>query len=491
MKKVLLVYPGYIVREQPLNILYISAAAKAAGHAARLFEITPFRKRPLWGDPYRVMEEAFAEEVQSFEPDLIGFSVMSVNLRIAIILAERAKRLRPDVLVLFGGIHPTIAPEETIQHNSVDCLCVGEGEEAITELLAAMDGGRDLRTLAGLWVKADGKIFRNPGRPLFQNIDALPFPDRDALSPARLQAELYGVNLISSRGCPFPCSYCQNKFLMDLYRGQGPFVRYRSLENVFAEIDEIIRRYNPSRLSFSDESFTLNAKRLEEFCREYPRRYSIPFLCQTRPDLVDEETMWRLRDAGCDFMNMAIEAGNPKIRNDILLRNISDEKIVEAFGLARRYGIRTGSFNMIGLPEETKATIWDTINLNRALQPERMMCTIYMPFKGTALGEKCLDAGWLAHPVDDSEVYYTYVSIRHPSLSSRTLFGYQGFFDYYVRLSPKLYWLIHILRFFYQLLPTSTHRLPPFLRPARDAIINFVYNMKKILPSRGFFMKTR
>jgi anaerobic magnesium-protoporphyrin IX monomethyl ester cyclase len=491
VKKVLLVYPGYIVREQPLNILYISAAVKAAGHASLLFEITPYRKRPVWGDPYRVMRQAFERALASFEPDVVGFSAMSVNMKIALILAGSVKRLRPAALVLFGGIHPTIAPEETIREEAVDAICIGEGEETLTELLAALDNGRDLATLPGLWVKSAGRVCRNPVRPLVREVDALPFPDRDALPPERLQAELYGINILSSRGCPFPCAYCQNEFLMNLYRGQGPFVRFRSLENVFAEIDEVIRRYQPSRLSFSDESFTLNAKRLEDFCREYPRRYSLPFLCQTRPDLVDETTMRRLRDAGCDFVNMAIESGNPRIRNEVLRRNISNGQIVQAFTLARRFGIRTGSFNMIGLPGETRTTIWDTINLNKALQPDRIMCTVYMPFKGTALGEKCLETGWLAQPIDDSEVYYSYVSIRHPAIPARTLFGYQGFFDYYVRLPRRLVSLVHALRFPYQLLPAATHRLPPPLRIIREAVIDFVYRMKRFLPSPDFFMKTR
>ncbi len=491
MKKVLLVYPGYIVREQPLNILYISAAVKAAGHDSRLFEITPYRKRPVWGDPYRVMRQAFEAELASFEPDVVGFSVMSVNMKIALILAASVKRLHPQTLVLFGGIHPTIAPEDTIREDAVDAICIGEGEASLTELLAALEGGRDPAALPGLWVKSGGKVFRNPVRPLVRDVDALPFPDRDALPPERLQAELYGINILSSRGCPFPCAYCQNEFLMDLYRGQGPFVRYRSLDNVFAEIDDVIRRYRPSRLSFSDESFTLTPRRLEEFCREYPKRFSLPFLCQTRPDLVDETAIRRLRDAGCDFINMAIEAGNPAIRNDVLRRNITNEQIVRAFTLARRFGIRTGSFNMIGLPGETLATIRDTINLNKALQPDRIMCTIYMPFKGTALGEKCLEAGWLEHPIDDSEVYYTYVSIRHPALAARTLFGYQGFFDYYVRLPGRLAGLVHLLRLLYELLPTATHRLPAPLRIVREAVIDFVYRMKRLLPSPGFFMKTR
>ncbi len=491
MKKVLLVYPGYIVREQPLNILYISAAVKAAGHESRLFEITPFRRRPLWGDPFRIIKSKFEEALSSFQPDVVGFSVMSVNLKVALILAGLAKKMFSHISVVFGGIHPTIAPEETLAEPAVDAVAIGEGEGSFVEFLSALDAGKDFQLARGFWAKFDGQIFRNPVRPLLQDIDPLPFPDRDSLSPASLQAELYGVNLLTSRGCPYPCAYCQNAYLMELYKGQGRFVRHRSLENVFAEIDEVIAKYRPSRLSFSDESFTLNKVRLREFCAEYPKRYSLPFLCQTRPDLVDDETFRLLESAGCDFVNMAVEAGNPKIRNSVLKRNISTEKIIEAFSLARRYGIRTGSFNMIGLPEEDESTIWDTINLNKRLQPDRIMCTIYMPFRGTELGEKCLSGGWLEHPIDDSEVYYTVVSIRHPAISGRKLFGYQGFFDYYVRISPSLYWLVDGLRFFYQRLPTTTHHLPALLRLFREAVIDFVYRMKKFLPSPGFFMKTR
>ena len=296
MKKVLLVYPGYIVREQPLNILYIASAVKAAGHETAFFDVTPYRKRPLLGDEFRIMTAAFDRELEKFRPDVVGFSVMSVNTKISIVLAERVRRLLPSALNIFGGIHPTIAPEETIADPRVDAICLGEGEGAMTDWLAALDGAGDPSRIPGLWVKAGGRITRNATRPLLQEIDPLPFPDRGLLDPKRMNAELYGVNMLTSRGCPFPCTYCQNEFLMDMYKGLGKFVRYRSIDNVFAEIDEVLRVFKPSRLSFSDESFTLNKKRLAEFCDRYAKRYSIPFLCQTRPDLIDEETVRILAD---------------------------------------------------------------------------------------------------------------------------------------------------------------------------------------------------
>jgi radical SAM superfamily enzyme YgiQ (UPF0313 family) len=123
----------------------------------------------------------------------------------------------------------------------------------------------------------------------------------------------------------------------------------------------------------------------------------------------------------------------------VLQRNISTDQIVEAFTEAHRHGIRTGSFNMIGLPRETLATVRETITLNKRLQPDRIMCTVYMPFHGTALGEDCIAAGWLEHPIDDAEIYYTNITIKHPIIPGRTLFGYQGFFDYYVRLPRAIY----------------------------------------------------
>ncbi len=491
MLKVLLVYPGYIVREQPLNILYISSAIKAAGHQSHFFDLTPYRKRPLWGDPYRVIRQKFAEALLSFQPHVVGFSVMSVSLKIALILSQLTKELTPEALTIFGGIHPTIAPESTLQEGSVDIVCRGEGEETIVEFLSKLERGEDYASIRGLWVKTQQGIVRNPIRPLIQNLDTIPFPDRDVLPASRLQAELYGINLLLSRGCPYPCAYCQNEFLMDLYKGHGHFVRYRSLPNIFAEIDWLVEKYKPQRLSFSDESFTLNKKFLREFCTEYPKKYNLPFLCQTRPDLVDEETIALLKKAGCDFMNMAIESGNPTVRNQVLKRNISTEKIITAFTLARKYGIRTASFNMIGLPNEDMSALWDTIHLNKVLQPERIMCTVFMPFPGTKLGEECLEAGWLEHPIDDAEVYYTNATINHPIISGKTLFGYQGFFDYYVRLSPKLYWLVHFFRHLYQLLPKTSYNLSPLLRAIREFFIDLVYKLKRFLPNQNFFMKTR
>jgi anaerobic magnesium-protoporphyrin IX monomethyl ester cyclase len=491
MRKVLLAYPGYIVREQPLNVLYIGSAVRAAGHSVTFFDVTPFRRRPISGDPFRAMKKSFAALLDSYKPDLVGFSVMSVNYKIASVLAREVKDALPGALTIFGGIHPTIAPEETIADPVVDIVCRGEGEDTLAELLAALEERSDFTKIAGLWVKRNGEVTRNPVRPLIEDIDRIPFPDRDLLAPERLKAELYGINMLASRGCSFPCSYCQNEYLMNLYRGKGRFIRYRTIDNVFAEIDEIIRKYRPRRLSFSDESFTLNKKHLREFCERYSKRYSLSFLCQTRPDLVDEDTIRVLKDGGCDFINMAIEAGNPRIRNDVLRRNTPTEKIIEAFTLARRYGIRTGSFNMIGLPGEDMSTIWDTIRINRRLQPDRIMCTVYMPFLGTKLGEECLRGGWLEHPIDDAEVYYTNIAIKHPAISGRTLFGYQGFFDYYIRLSPKLYPLVHLLRWIYELLPKTSYRVSPLIRAVRESLIQFVYNMKRFLPSQGFFMKSR
>jgi radical SAM superfamily enzyme YgiQ (UPF0313 family) len=491
LKKVLLVYPGYIVREQPLNILYIASAVKAAGHRTAFFDITPFRKRPLRGNPFRIIKKSFAATLEELKPEVVGFSVMSVNYKIAAILARLAKEMNPATLNIFGGIHPTIAPEETLQNPAVDIICLGEGEGAVAELLTALDADVDYTTIPGLWAKKDGVFIRNPLRPISQDLDSIPFPGRELLDPRRLRGELYGINLLSSRGCPFPCSYCQNEYLMDLYRGHGRFVRYRSLENIIAEIDEVIHKYQPSRLSFSDESFTLDKKRLHGFCAEYARRYRIPFLCQTRPDLVDEDVIRTLKEGGCDFINMAIESGNSEIRNTVLRRNVLTEEIIEAFSLARRYGIRTGSFNMIGVPGEDTSKVWDTIQLNKLLQPDRIMCTVYMPFLGTKLGEDCIKAGWLKHPIDDAEVYYTNVAIRHPTISRRTLFGYQGFFDYYVRLSDKLYPIVHLLRRVYQLLPPTSYNLLPLIRIFRESMIKLVYRMKRFLPGPGFFMKTR
>ena len=184
---------------------------------------------------------------------------------------------------------------------------------------------------------------------------------------------------MTGRGCPYPCTFCQNKFFLEIYKGHGSFIRYRSFENIFQEMEQVIDKYKAERFYFSDETFTMNKERVIGFCGEYKKHFKNPFMCQTRVDCLDEDIVSSLKDAGCDHISLAIEAGNERLRTKVLKKSFKDEQIFKAFELAKKYDMKTQSFNMIGIPEETKETIFETVNLNKSLQPDRILCTIYRP----------------------------------------------------------------------------------------------------------------
>jgi anaerobic magnesium-protoporphyrin IX monomethyl ester cyclase len=489
--KILFVYPGYIVREVPLNVMYVSASVKAAGHESRLFHFSPYRRLSWTRSAAERIEEGFIETMRDFNPDIVGFSVMVQDYGITKRLSDIAgKTFRTPVI--WGGIQPILEPERSIGEAEVDYICTGEGEYAFVEFLERLERGRDPFTVPGIWAKdKKGNIHRNDRPDLVGDLDGLPFPDRDLLDPEYYRAELTGANILTARGCPFPCSFCQNKALIEHYRGKGKFIRYRGFDNVFREMEEVIDKYGAPSFYFSDEMFTLDRRRAIEFCREYKRRIKKPFMIQTRADYMDEELARVLAEAGCFMVNMAIESGNEHIRNVVLKKNIPSERIIEAYRLVRDYGMMASSFNMIGVPGETVDTIWETIEVNRRLKPDRILCSIFMPLPGTELGDYCRDNGLMTGDVTETTNYYSQVTVRNPDIPPRTLIGYQGFFDWFVLLPRGFHWAVHALRVIYQSLvppriPDGTAK-----RKLRETIIETVYQMKRFLPQKKLHVKAR
>ena len=480
-RRILLVYPGFIVREVPLNILYISASVKQAGYDTEVFELTKYLRRNSVVNPLKKILKDFYALLDYYQPDIVGFSVMTVGYDLTKELACVVKS--KGIKVIFGGIHPTITPETTIAEDFVDFICIGEGERSFVNFLNKYFKNEDCTNIKGIWCKDEnGRIYKNDVADLITDLDSLPFPNRDALDFSYYNAELTGANVLTSRGCPYPCSFCQNKFLLNLYKGKGPFVRYRSIESVLEEFALIISKYGTKCFYFSDEMFTLNRKRTLEFLSEYRLHFrGIPFMCQTRADCIDKELMESLKETGCHQINLAIESGNEYIRNEVLNKKISTDQIKTAFNLAKRYGIKTQSFNMIGIPGETKENIFETIGINRELKPERMLCTIFMPFHGTELGDECLEKGMVIADVKDASIYYSQVTIKHENLSLRQLIGYQGFFDWYVVWPRRLYFLIDFFRTIYQfLVPPMPHK-NPLANYLREKIIGTVYQSKRFI----------
>ena len=395
--KITFVYPDFFQYDDEnymaegriyLGIGYLSAYLKREGHDTSLIHLV----RP-------VSQEEFIARLEAESPDLLAFSSTTHMFRHVAKWTSWAKR-HMDSLTICGGAHPTIDPEGALAGSELDIICRGEGEEALAELAAALQEGRPFRDIASLWVRQGEEILRNPARPLIEDLDSLPYPDRAIFDPANFcdQQHERGT-LMASRGCPYDCSYCSNHVQKSIYPNKGSYVRFRSVDNVMGEIREIIESDTQGRLRymrFDDDILTIRREWFRELAGRYKREVQLPFICNSRVNLLDEELVRLFAGAGCSVICMGIESGNPELRRQVLNRSMSNQRVVEAFQLCRRHGIKTVSSNMVALPRENLESLLDTIRLNARAQPNCMQVSTYHPYPNTLLWQICDEAGYLS-----------------------------------------------------------------------------------------------
>ncbi|MFQ5873659.1 MAG: B12-binding domain-containing radical SAM protein [Dehalococcoidia bacterium] len=326
--------------------------------------------------------------------------------------------------VVCGGIHPTLSPEETIADEGMDAICVGEGEYPMLELVERLQAGDDISDIPNLWVKMDGAIRRNPVRPLIQDLDRLPFPDREVFSYERILKKFgHTADIMTGRGCPFGCTYCCNHALKQLYTGKGRFIRRCSVLRILDEIEQVITRYQVTSLNFDDDTFTLQPKWLEEFCREYPKRFRLPFSCNARVETVNKNSLAALKRAGCFQIQIGIESGSEWLREKVLRRRMSNKKLMEVFSAAKEVGLQTYSFNMVGLPEETPEMAEETFRINADIDPDIVQASVFYPYPGTDLYRMCEERGYLTG--DQKYGYFGEGTVlRLPTLSEQQIRHY-------------------------------------------------------------------
>jgi len=382
----------FIVKEidnEPHGILLLSALLKKHGHRVSLVVST--REDPV-------------QAALRLQPDIVAYSVYTGTQRYYLDVNRRIKT-QLDVLSLFGGPHATFFPE-MIEQEGVDGVCIGEGEYATLELVDALQAGAPYTHIRNWWFKVDGEIIRNPPRPLLTSaeLDQLPFADRQLLYDAHPPSRQNHIRpFITGRGCPYNCSFCFNEAYSQLYREAGHRVvpRRRSVSNVLREIRQVADRYPLAFITFMDDTFILHPQWLQEFEQRYPAEIGIPFWCQVRANLVTDETIALLRRAGCVSVSFGVEAGNDRLRNQILNRNMSREEIKRAARILRRHGIAFSTNNMLGLPTGGLQEDLETLELNIECQPDYANVFLYQPYPKTKLGEMALAQGHMRGSFDD------------------------------------------------------------------------------------------
>lgn len=440
--RTLLIYPN-IEQNAALpqvGISQLSACLKAAGHEVALLDYTYLdlsqAEKILW------------QKLEEHKPGLAGISIRSFEWqfvcdRLLPVLA------RAGVPVVVGGPHPTAVPDEVMAGQAVDFLIRGEGEEALIDLVAALEEGRDPTAIPGVWARTEAGVRKNDVRPLIQDLDALPLPDWDIWdrrhfvdSHSRIFVD--GPRQIgaleTSRGCPYACPYCISPTLHQLYRGKGPYHREKSVDRIIFEVLDKKERFGLDYVNFIDETFLLRDVRVQEFCDRWVKEVNIPFRFTTRPETITEERIRMVAGAGANLIGLGIESGDPNYRKEHLGRGYSQEQVRRAVEIIKRHGIKVFGFFVMGMPHETRDNIEQTLALIQELRGmglDHYMVTLCYPFKGTPFYDVAIREGLMEVEKTNVPNVWEDTPLSLPGLPRQQLVRLRHLVSYFGNKSPR------------------------------------------------------
>lgn len=377
---VLLIYPHSStssieegIKVPPLGLAYLAAVLEKNGYSVRILDLNAQPK----------LSSNFKDILLEDKPGIVGITCLTPFYSAVLSLARITKEVT-TARVIIGGAHATALPEELLKSNVIDYVVLGEGESTLVELTGSLLNRENKpESIKGIAYIKDSTFYKTPPREYIQNLDDLPIPARHLLpidkykSPQYQQSKV--TSIITSRGCPYSCIFCDYRFLM------GPKFRRRSPQNVVNEIEECIHKYNIQHISFRDSTFTFDEKWIHEFCQLLQdRNLKIDWDCNGRVNLVTTKMLDEMKKAGCSLISYGIESGDQGIL-DFAHKNLTTEQSIDALKITRKSGIQTLSYIIIGLPGENPQTIRKTINLAIKLDSDYTQFSLATPFPGTPL----------------------------------------------------------------------------------------------------------
>ncbi len=346
--------------------------------------------------------ENFKKKLEGFCPDVLAITCCSPdwsNIKNLLALTI-TKEVKDEICIIVGGPHPTAVPEPVIDFPLIDIVAIGEGEIVFRNVLKSITNNVGFEKNRGIWYKQNGHVIKTPLERMVKELDDLPFPDWSLFDSKhfskrsdQFDKKRTAVALIeTSRGCPYACNYCLNSFYRELYQEQiSCYHREKSPERVIAEIEQKVQEFNLSAMVFIDDTFVVNPDRLEKIVKLYTQKINLPFYLSTRAETLNHKTVSLLVEMGAKEIRIGIESGNERYRRDMLGRNISNRELIERTQLIKQYGTKILTYNMIGLPFETKEMIQETIELNQIIAPDYCIVSVFCPLPGTKLFNLCVE----------------------------------------------------------------------------------------------------
>lgn len=414
--KISLVYPDFIMyrsftRPKTVKIerggwysegvAALSASLKKEGAEVCLLHIT-----------MPISESEFKKKLKDTNADVVGFTVRTSAFSLVSEWSKWAKEVT-NAPIIWGGYHPTLAPLECLNIPEVDALVQGDGDEVIFPVSNALSKGTLPEDIPGVWYKVNGRIRHTPVGPLVENLDTLPVPDFSIFNKNNLISTKTKTALgMLSRGCPYRCTYCTNHAFRDLYPNKKYYTRARSPEGCMEYIDKLHSWFpEVEELRFLDNVFGVDLKWLTEFTTLYRHYVGLPFSCDGRVELLSEERIKLLKEAGCTQIYIGVESGNEDLRRTVLGRTMSNELLKKVFEQLHTYGIKTFAFNMVGLPGEDRKKALSTVKFNAEINTDGAIVSVFSPYPSTVLYDISIKNGFIKEPIDYTQ--FTFLDQPH------------------------------------------------------------------------------
>ncbi len=384
--KILLIYPQIdSVLGTNHGVASLAGVLHANGHELELLHVSDKHKEIPSSDEINCI-------IEEKQPGLLGWSAMTQQMPWIEEQSKEVRRAFPELPQIIGGVHCTMVPDEVHQSRLFDYVCIGEGEYALLELMNALENNQPTEQIPNLRLWRDDEPIINKVAP-FPDLNTLARLDYSVFDMKAIMSQTRGwMGILTSRGCPYKCTYCFNIEIVDQYINDGAaksakdFLRHFPIDVVMDDLKKL-KRENPeiNTFIFDDDLFTLNKRYVQAFCKAYIEHgIGLPFVVNGHVNCFDEKSAAALAEAGCIIVKFGLESGCARVRREVLHRTMTNTQIENSFTAAHQHNLHSSAFIMIGLPGETRAELMETLELCAKVKMGRFRWALFFPFPGTA-----------------------------------------------------------------------------------------------------------